>query len=525
MPNMKRIARALHSRVGAIVFVIAITGLLPLKNAAAQAATGTLLQNSTLYPRLVRLAHGSSSVNGQIVASTNGNIFLSTNGGTSFSFLDTVPTLGGSTERCCGTLYEMSQTIGSLQAGTLLYAASYFSGSTPAIEIYTSTDQGHTWNYSSMPVIGGDSAHGLWEPQFEVANDGALVMFWSDETDSCCSQKLAQIRTYNGTAWQDQSNTVASTIQGDRPGMAVVSKLPNGTYFMSYELCGPAACTVFYRTSTDGWNFGTSSNVGAKVQTASGQYFEHAPTNVWSPSAISSNGALLLVGQVMFESNGSQSAENGQVLFANLSSDGSGSWYTIAAPVQVPTAYDNYCPNYSSALLPAADGSSILELASAYSSSNQCLSYFASEAWNQQPVDASTHVFVNQQAGLCLDDYGWGTTNNTEADLWTCTGAAIQNWTVHAQGNGYFSIQNQYTGLCVDNTGGSTSPGNLVSLWGCVGNNNQSWLFMDLGNGQYKLQNKAGLLNLDDTGGSSTPGTQLEIWTDNGLAPQHWVLH
>jgi hypothetical protein len=307
--------------------------------------------------------------------------------------------------------------------------------------------------------------------------------------------------------------------------MAVVSKLPSGTYFMSYELCGPAACTVFYRTSSDGWNFGTSSNVGTKVQTSSGQYFEHAPTNVWSPSIISSNGALLLVGQVMFESNGNQSAENGQVLFANLSSDGSGAWYTIAAPVQVPTAYNNYCPNYSSALLPAADGSSILELASAYNSSNQCLTYFGSEAWNQQPADGSTHVFVNQQAGLCLDDYGWGATNNTVADLWTCTGAAIQNWTVHAQGNGYFSIQNQYTGLCVDNTGGSTSPGNLVSLWGCVGNNNQSWLFMDLGNGQYKLQNKAGLLNLDDTGGSSTPGTQLQIWTDNGLAPQQWVLH
>jgi Ricin-type beta-trefoil lectin domain-like len=507
------------------LFAVILFSLLPMKLAHAQAATGTFLPNSTLYPRLVRLAHGSPAVNGEIVASTNGNIFLSTNGGSSFNFLGTVPTQSGSTERCCGTLYEVPQTVGSLQAGTLLYAASYFAGSTPAIEVYTSTDQGNSWAYSSMPVEGGDSSHGLWEPQFEIADDGALAMFWSDETDSCCSQKLAQIRTYNGTSWQDQTNTVASTVSSDRPGMAVVTKLPSGTYFMSYELCGPAACTVFYRTSTDGWNFGTASNTGTKVQTASGQYFEHAPTNAWSPSVISSNGALLLVGQVMFESNGAQSSENGQVLFANLSSDGSGPWYTIAAPVQVPNAYDNYCPNYSSALLPATDGSSILELASAYNSSNQCVSYFGSEAWNQQPVDGSTHSFVNQQAGLCLDDYGWGTTNNTSADLWTCTGSTIQNWVVHAQGNGYFSIQNQYTGLCVDDTGGSTTPGNLVSLWGCVGNNNQSWLFMDLGDGQYKLQNSAGGLPLDDTGGSSTPGTQLEIWTDNGLAPQHWVLN
>jgi hypothetical protein len=473
----------------------------------------------------VRLAHGSASVNGQIIASTNGNIFRSTDGGASFTFLGTVPVISGSTEYCCATLFEMPQQVGSLQAGTLLFAATYYVGAARAIEVYTSTNQGQTWSYSSTPVSGGDSSHGLWEPQFTVASDGALVMFWSDETDSCCSQKLAQIRTYNGVAWQNKSNTVASTVQGDRPGMAVVTKLPSGTYFMSYELCGPAACTVFYRTSTDGWNYGSASNTGTRIQTAFGQYFEHAPTNVWSPAVVSGNGALLLVGQVLYESGGAVSSQNGKVLFVNTSSDGSGPWYTIAAPVQVPTAYDNYCPNYSSALLPAADGSSILELASDYNSSNQCVTYFAKESWSRLPADGSTHQFINQQAGLCLDDYGWGTTNNTSADLWTCSGLAVQQWITHSLGSGYFSIQNVYSGLCVDDTGGSTSPGNLVTLWGCVGNYNQSWLFMDLGNGQYKLMNRAsGTLMLDDTGGSTSPGTQLQIWTDNGLAPQHWVL-
>jgi hypothetical protein len=491
----------------------------------AMAASGTYLQNSTLYPRLVRLSHGSPSVNGQVIASTNGNIFVSTNNGASFSFLRTVPTANGSTERCCATLFEMPQQVGSLQAGTLLSAASYYSGSTPAIEVYTSTDQGRTWSYSSTPVLAGDGNHGLWEPEFKIASDGALVMFWSDETDPCCSQKLAQIRTYDGTTWRDKTNTVASTIQSDRPGMPVVSKLPSGAYFMSYELCGPAACTVFSRTSTDGWNFGTPSNMGTKIQTLSGQFFEHAPANVWSPSVISSNGALLLVGQVLLESNGSVSAQNGQVLFANLSSNASGAWYTIAAPVQVPTAYDNYCPNYSSALLPATDGSNILEMASDYNSNNQCVTYFASEAWNRLPVDAGTYQFRNQQANLCLDDYGWGTTNNTIADLWDCTGLTVQKWITHSMGSGYFSVQNQYSGLCVDNTGGSTTAGNLVTLWGCVGNDNQSWLFMDLGNGQFKMQSKASAaLMLDDTGGSTTHGTQVEIWTDNGLAPQHWQI-
>jgi hypothetical protein len=283
---------------------------------------------------------------------------------------------------------------------------------------------------------------------------------------------------------------------------------------------------VFYRTSTDGWNYGSAANTGTKVQTTSGQYFEHAPTNAWSPSVISSNGSLLLVGQVLYESNGSVSSQNGQVLFVNNSADGSGYWYTIAAPVQVPTAYDNYCPNYSSPLLPSADGTTILEMASDYNSNNQCVTYFASESWNKLPGNGSTYTFQNMQNNLCLDDYGWGTTNDTSADLWDCSGLSVQQWTTHSLGNGYFSIQNVYSGLCVDNTGGSTSPGNPVTLWGCVGNDNQSWLFMDLGNGQFKLQNRAsGALNLDDTGGSMTHGTQLQIWTDNGLPPQHWVLH
>ena len=509
------------------LFALLLVVLLTMSAPPTHAATGTLLAGSTLYPRVVRLQHGPPSVNGMLVASTNGIIFQSTNNGASWNLLGPVPTISGSSEHCCATLYELPQQVGALAAGTLVFAATYtVNGTTPAIEVYISTNQGASWSYHSTPVQRGDSSHGLWEPQFEVANDGALVMFWSDETDPCCSQKLAQIRSYDGQTWRDQTNTVASTIQADRPGMATVSKLPNGHFFMSNELCGPAACTVFYRTSTDGWNFGDPTNMGTKVATASGQYLEHAPLNVWSPSAISSNGAILLVGQVMYESNGSVSSYNGRVLFVNTNVDGSGNWYTITAPVQVPTAYDNYCPNYSSALLPATDGSSILELASDYNNGG-CITYYGSESWNNLPADGSTHAFHNMQnTALCLDDTGWGTTNNTSAELWDCNGLSVQNWTVHAEGGGWYSIQNQYSGLCVDNTGGSTTPGNKVTLWGCVGNANQAWLFMNLGNGSYKLMNQAsGSLMLDDTGGSTTHGTQLQIWTDNGLPPQQWQLN
>jgi len=341
------------------------------------ANTGTLLRQSTLYPRAIRLAHGPAATNGQVIASTNGVIFRSLDNGANFSIVGQVPTASGSTERCCATLYELPKSVGTLAAGTLLSSASYFLGAVPAIEVYVSTDAGTTWSYSSTPVTRGGTNHGLWEPEFAIAADGALVIFWSDETDPCCSQKLMQARSYNGTTWQDQANTVASTVQPDRPGMVTVSKLPNGHFFMSYELCGPSACKVFYRTSTDGWNFGTSSDLGTKVVSTTGQYFEHAPLNVWTTSSALTNGMLLLVGQVLYESNGAISSHNGQLVFVNSAVDGSGPWSTVTAPVLVPTAYDNYCPNYSSALLPSADGSALLELASYYNSGGVCLTYYS----------------------------------------------------------------------------------------------------------------------------------------------------
>lgn len=353
----------------------------------AFAATGEYLPESTVYPRLVRLAHGPSSSNGRIIASTTGRIFESKDDGRSFTLLADIPVRVGSKLRCCETLFELPQAVGSLHAGTLLYAASYISGTEPAIEVYTSIDEGNHWVYHSTPVIrGSDTSHGgLWEPQFAVTKDGALAMFWSDETYSCCSQKLVQIRTEDGVHWKDKTDTVASTVKADRPGMIVVNKLPTGSYFMTYEICGDPVtghkCAAFYRTSRDGWDYGSPSDLGTRIETANGQFFEHAPANIWSPSPLAANGVLIVVGQVLHNSDNSVAAQNGKVLFVNPLLDGSGPWSIIKAPVEVPNSYDNYCPNYSSALLPVQNDTALLEFASDYRAVNKCGMYFATKSW------------------------------------------------------------------------------------------------------------------------------------------------
>ena len=202
--------------------------------------------------------------------------------------------------------------MGKLRAGTLLYSGSFFSGDVPAIEIYTSTDEGAHWKYLSTPIKAGDKHHGLWEPEFTTTKDGSLAMFFSDETDACCSQKLAQMRTRDGVHWSAKQDAVASSSQKDRPGMAIVTRLPDKTYFMSYEICGPVThCQVYFRHSADGWNFGDAADFGVKAVTTTGQYFAHAPANIFDPTS----GQILLVGRCCMRRTVAFSAQNGRLLF------------------------------------------------------------------------------------------------------------------------------------------------------------------------------------------------------------------
>ncbi len=361
-------------------------------------ATPKPLPGGTFYPRVVRLQHGLAETSGHLIASTDTVIFESTDEGANFTRIGKVPVIPGSLHVCCSTLYEVPRDVGSLRAGTLLSAGTYirsintgaapemvesviFHNGEPAIEIYASNDAGRTWTYLATPVHGGPALpshkpvkqRGLWEPEFELAADGSLVMFVSDETDACCSQKLIRIRTHDGTHWQDKSDVIAMPqLPGARPGMIVSTPLPNGRYFMSYEICGDRFhCDVYTRTSPDGWNFGGAAASGTRAETATGQFFRHSPSNTFARS--SGEGKVLLLGQMLYERDGSLSPENGRVFFLSTNLEGRGVWTPYPVPMPVPTAYDDYCPNYSSALLPSADGSTLLELASDYDAQHRCV--------------------------------------------------------------------------------------------------------------------------------------------------------
>jgi hypothetical protein len=358
--------------------------------------TRQLSSDVALYPRAIRLAH-SGTYNGQIIAAVvthsgrraSGAIFESKDGGASFSPLSTItdPAGTGGKGLCCGTLFEVPQTIGRTAAGTLLWAASTGQNDRPrrmAIRVWKSSDHGGTWSYLSSCTQAHNSG-GLWEPELSVDSAGRLVCYFSDETEQPrYSQALARtVSLDGGYTWSRKQNIVASRVATHRPGMAVVRKLPYGIYVMSYEICtasGTRKCGVHFRTSYDGWNWGDPAGLGVRPQATGGDHFEHAPTIAWAPDG-GMYGRLILMGQVLTAKGGGIAAGSGRVVLTN-SRRGSGPWTEVPAPVAVPIPDDDertydQCSNYSSALLPSADGRQVLGISTRHDADGVCRAYYA----------------------------------------------------------------------------------------------------------------------------------------------------
>jgi hypothetical protein len=352
----------------------------------ASIGRGTLLQSTwSAYPRLVRLAHQADAArNGRIVASLTENaggiwqagFHASQDDGVSFTRVGTLRDSEFAKGLCCGSLFEMPQQVGTLPAGTLLFSASIGLDAVGALmeqRIYRSNDAGATFTRidgaacgrSAVARVPGAVGSGVWEPEFFIAANGSLACIFSDETDPGHSQVLKLTTTSDGSSWSTPRVIVAGPSASDRPGMAGVRRLPNGTYAMSFENCSVAHldCSVRLKLSNDGLDWGALGTLGTRPQTAAGQYFRHTPTLAWLPTPGEANGTLVLIGQIV--SNGAQgvdAANNGRVLFVNTTADGSGPWRMVSAPIALPSppSTSNWCQNYSTPLLPSVDGHSVL---------------------------------------------------------------------------------------------------------------------------------------------------------------------
>ena len=490
---------------------------------------------------MVRLAH-SGAADGQLVASVVdfdaaggvGAIYRSTDDGATFSQVGAIHDPATANGLCCSTLFELPRQIGAMPPGTLLWAASV--GQTPAdrrmaIDLWQSQDHGSTWS-QLPPCQTAPNTGGLWEPELSVDAEGDLVCHYSDETDPARhSQSLEERFSSDGRTWGPVQPTVAPSDAALRPGMATVVQRADGSYYMTYEVCGTGDqydCAAHYRTSADGADWGSPTDIGPVITTATGQYFTHAPTVAWLDNGTAA-GRLVLVGQQFREANGAISTTSGRTVLVNTE-NGGGNWFPVDAPVAVPSPPDDYCPNYSSALLPSTDGARLLEIATDYNGS-VCEPYYATgsaqgtgDSTGLGLTSGSTYRAINVISGICLDVSADSRVPGGNIQQWTCNQLAPQNFQFTRTAAGDLSVTGQDSGLCVSVAGASTDPGANVDQETCAGAASQRWQALNQGDGYWTFRNTGSGLCLDVAGGSSAPGANVQQWTCNKLAPQIWKL-
>ena len=263
-------------------------------------------------------------------------------------------------------LTEMSRASGPLKPGTLLLAANA-TGDTDQgrliaedLQLYASTDRGHHWRYRGSIIKGGGNPSdkdnkGVWEPNIHILDDGRMVAYYSSEQHKAAgyNQLLAhKLSSDGGKTWGPEKVDVAIAGGVERPGMAVVTRLPDGRYVMTYEnIDGPLNGQVFMKFSDDGLDFGDPNDHGTAVMTMAGGWPAACPTVQWLPLGEDPKHGLLTL---LAERAGGGADEGGRSLWWNAD-NGRGPWWRVPAPVQKRTG--NIHAGWTQALLVKKDGS------------------------------------------------------------------------------------------------------------------------------------------------------------------------
>lgn len=488
----------------------------------AHAAENLFEDETSFYPRMIRLAHNGAA-NNTLIASFDvigaGYIYKSTNDGESWSKISTI-TENGFANSCCSELYEMPVNMGSVSAGTLFWAVSAHNGIPPAnreIKIYKSIDQGQSWGYLSSPVSGST---GLWEAEFIIDDYGRLVMYYASEEHKSdgYNQIIAhKISTDGGLTWGNEIIDVAMNDTIQRPGMPTITQLPNGDYVMVYEICGATYhCDAFYKKSTDGLYWGATAQPGTRIESVSGHHFSHAPTVTWVDNG-TINGELVVGAQVLRESANNDVFKQHSVYMVN-STNGDGLWAERAAPLFVPSDGTNPCNSYSPQFLPRLNGDEIIHM-----TNKECRMYSAIADFNA-PVNDGAYRLIAKHSGKALDVSGCSSASGANIQQWSWTGSECQRWSLEYLGSGDYKITLINSGQTLEVSGCSTVNGGNVQQYLWSDANCQKWKIEPTGNNFYRLVNKHSGKVLDVDACSINDGQNVQQWEWLGGDCQQWKL-
>lgn len=278
-------------------------------------------------------------------------IYRSTNDGTSWTHVtDVVPstTFPTLTRTAQPFLFEVSQTTGTLTAGTILLAGMIMpeDRSSSRLVVYKSTDQGSNWSFLSTIDTGGPAVYDpsptsttttVWEPSLAIDGQGGLVAYFSDERQKASGvlQAVSYRRsTDGGQTWGSLVNVSAPNNQSDRPGMITVTKLPDGRYLATFEVVNRPSQTkntapVYFKTSPDGLTWSPTTSIGTPITLANGRGIGSSPYVKWVPTG-GPKGMVVVASKWSLDATGT--IDGGQNFYVNYNL-GEGPWERLPMAV------------------------------------------------------------------------------------------------------------------------------------------------------------------------------------------------
>jgi hypothetical protein len=454
-----------------------------------------------LYPKSVQLANGTILVafedDTQPTATQTFPIYSSTNNGATWSYFSSVPYSGprrGWVNWTNPFFYTLPQAIGTMPAGTLLLAgiAAPPDRSATAVVLYSSTNNGLTWKYVSEVASGGGKTGSnltpIWEPNLLVANN-KLIVYYSDERDKAHNnQKLVHQTSTDGVTWGSVVNDVAPSDTNLRPGMAVVAKMANGQYIMTYEVVNLSGTPNNFKISSnpESWN---PTDLGTTIDYGGSPFITSLPN-----------------GRLAYNSYGS-----GNILINT--NNGSGAWTSVLS--NMPKGYSRtlqYVTGTGRVLILSCDGFWVSGAHPIYYGDVD-LGYSV----------GAYYKLVNRKSGQVLDVSQSVLTDGAQAIQWPDYGGASQLWHVTNVGSGNVELLNENSGRTLAITQAGTTNGALAIQWVENNGNEQKWQFVAAGS-YYKIKNVNSGKLLSVLGGSMANGAEIVQWDDVGTLDQQWSL-
>ncbi|WP_042394348.1 RICIN domain-containing protein [Streptacidiphilus carbonis] len=519
--HSKRNARVRAAALGATAALLALAA--PTQPANAVTYTGGVMWTppsgapsyGSLYAHAIRLQH-STDANGTLLASFeqySGDdmpVYRSTDSGGTWTQISTIHDQVNSWNNIQlePVLYELPQAIGSYPAGTIIAAGDSIpsDNSKTKIDMYASTDGGVTWSFASSIATGGSAVDvngqtPVWEPYFLVA-DNKLIAWISDQRDPAHGQKLSHFTTTDGVNWSTEVDDVAYPAYSARPGMAIVARLGNGQYILTYEYCNAptGGCPVYYKIAASPEAFGSAT--GVQLVTTDNHKPDGDPYVTWLPTG-GPDGTIVV------------QAYSDQQLYE--STDYGTTWVRM---------FSNTVAGYSRGLLPLADGKSLLVTRGGTLTTNGTnqVTYGIDDYGGGISTGAGykiQNVLSSQVLGIPTSSSGAPVVQAAD------NGTPDHNWQFLLQSNGYYRILNTFSGKYLAVPGGSLNPGTGAIQWTTTGGAEQDWSVEPSPAGGYTVTNRRSDLALTmatDANGQTSTGEQVTQAALTSAPDQRWNL-